>query len=194
MGRKSTYKIGETFGKLKILEIIPSNKTGKAVKLNCLCGYCNNTKIIGGTLLRKRNSCGCQQRDSNEWKRKGPITKPWQLPSGVAAKKNLYYQYKRSAEKRKYEFALTSEEFDILIVGNCRYCGDSLTATRKGQGKTSGDFKYTGIDRIDNSVGYTIKNCVSCCWKCNNMKSSLPEEIFLSHITKVYKNNKNNKE
>ena len=48
-----------------------------------------------------------------------------------------------------------------------------------------------GIDRVDNSLGYTLENSVSCCSKCNYMKKTLNVENFLLHIAKIYNYNKN---
>jgi hypothetical protein len=186
MGRKSVYKIGDFFGKLEVLEVIPSNKTGSHVKLKCKCHYCHTEKVMSAVNIKKRNSCGCQQKNSDTWKSVGAKNKPWQLACGQAARNNLEFQYKRGAKKRNLDYSLTSEEFDKLVTGNCLYCGDSLTNTIKGQGKTSGDFKYTGIDRVDSSKGYILDNCVSCCWMCNNMKHTTSKEIFINHIKKIY--------
>lgn len=188
MGRKSTYSIGQLFGNLEVLEIIPSNEQGKHVKMNCLCHYCGKEKIMNGATIKRRNSCGCKQRESSEWKHVGPKNKPWQLDSGVSAKNNIEYQYKRSAKKRNLQYELTIEEFNELIIGACVYCGQSKTQTARGQGKTSGDFLYTGIDRIDSTLGYIKYNCVSCCWNCNDMKKNRNVEDFKRHITMIYNN------
>lgn len=193
MGRKSSYSVGQFFGKLEIKEVLPSLGAGHHVKLRCLCHYCNTEKVMSGVNIKKRNSCGCQQNNSFEWKNKGPKTLPWQLAKGESARRNLEHQYKKGAARRNLEYNLTTEEFNELVTGNCVYCGDSLTNTKKGQGKSSGDFKYTGIDRVDSSKGYLKENCVSCCWPCNNMKHATKEEDFLNHINKIFRhvNNKN---
>jgi hypothetical protein len=186
MGRKSSRQVGQVFGGLEILEILPSEGSGTHAKLRCRCHYCGSETIKSSGSISRRNSCGCQQRNSSEWKSVGPQTKPWQLPSGRSAKNNLMYQYKRGAKKRNLSYELTDEEFDELIVGDCHYCGDETPATAMGQGKTSGDFKYTGIDRLDNTKGYVRYNCVSCCWRCNNMKGKSSEGEFISQIKKIY--------
>jgi hypothetical protein len=186
MGRKSVYSVNQFFGKLEVKEVLPSLGSGNHVRLRCLCHYCNNEKIISATNIKKRNSCGCQQRSSSEWRSVGPKTKPWQLPQGEAAKRNLMYQYRRGAERRNIEFFLTEEQFEKIVIGKCHYCGDELTNVIKGQGKTSGDFAYTGIDRLDSTKGYTLQNSVSCCWMCNNMKHVHSKEVFLNHIKKIY--------
>lgn len=194
MGRPTTYSIGDKFGGLTVLKILPSLKSGSHVKLQCLCGYCGIIKIVNGATLRKRKSCGCQQKNSKIWKSAGPKTMPWQLESGRAARNNLEHQYKKSAQKRNLKYQLTEQDFDELVTSSCVYCGDVLTNVKKGQGKTSGDFYYTGIDRIDNNIGYIKTNCVSCCWKCNNMKWKYGRDEFLKHIEKIHlhQNKQNN--
>lgn len=190
MGRHTIHKVGNIHGGLEIIEIIPQNRAGQHVKLKCLCHYCNNITIINGIFFKKFISCGCQQRISFLWKRKGPKNMPWKLPSGNAAKNNLYIQYKNSARRRKKEFSLLKEDFFELITGKCIYCGDQYTNKIKGQGKTSGDFLYTGIDRIDSSIGYTKENSVSCCWTCNNMKNTMSNDVFIQHINKIHMHTK----
>jgi hypothetical protein len=190
MGRKSVYSVGQIFGKLEVKEVIPSAGAGHHVKLKCVCHYCNNEKVMSAVNIKRRNSCGCQQNNSSEWKNVGPKNMPWQLPSGEAARRNLEYQYKRGAAKRNLEYNLTEEQFTKLVTGKCNYCGDELTNVVKGQGKTSGDFHYTGIDRVDSSKGYTEENSVSCCWMCNNMKNTTHIDEFLSHIRKICSHSK----
>lgn len=188
MGRKTVYSVGQFFGKLEVKEIIPSIGSGNHVRLKCLCHYCNTEKIMSAVNIKKRNSCGCQRNKSSEWKRIGPKNMPWQLPPGEAARRNLQYQYKRGALKRNLEYTLTEEQFTELVTGDCFYCGDKDTNTVKGQGKTSGDFHYTGIDRVDSLKGYTKENSVSCCWMCNNMKGTTPMKDFINHIKKIHEN------
>lgn len=190
MGRKSVYEVGNFFGGLEVVEIMPSVGSGNAVKLRCICHYCNTETIKSGGSIKRRNSCGCQQHESSTWKSIGAKNKPWQLQSGQSARNSLKYQYERGAKKRNLKFDLTEEDFDMLVTGDCVYCGSQTPATQKGQGKTSGDFYYTGIDRVDSNEGYVKYNCVSCCWLCNNMKGKLDAETFMKHIQKIYNQNK----
>lgn len=185
MGRKSTFSVGQTFGNLEVLEVLPSRGSGTGVSLRVYCKSCSSEKIMRSGNIRKRNSCGCLQRISSSWKRVGPKTKSWQLPSGRAARNSVLYGYKKSAQYRNLEFNLTDEQFDSLIVGNCVYCGAPPTNIKLGLGKTSGDFVYTGLDRVDSSRGYTTDNVVSCCWVCNSMKNNMTIQQFLDHIQRI---------
>jgi len=62
--------------------------------------------------------------------------------------------YKRSATKKKVTFDLSKEDFDVLIKGNCTYCGRS-------------PITWFGIDRVVPLLGYIPDNTVSCCFDCN---------------------------
>lgn len=192
MGRKSKYKIGDMYGNLEIVDVLPSRGKGTHVSLKCICHYCNAIVVMSGANLYKRKSCGCQQHNSGVWSSKGPKTKPWQLPAGEAAKNVVEYQYKKSASNRNLEYTLTREQFEQIVTGNCVYCGDANTNTRSGGGKTSGDFSYTGIDRKNSDQGYTPENSVSCCWTCNSMKNDFTVEQFMRHIEKILRHTSGN--
>lgn len=86
-----------------------------------------------------------------------------------------FRQYTFAAGRRGYGFNLTFDEFIVLFNGFCAYCG-------KGNAR--------GIDRIDNKVGYTKNNSISCCEVCNKMKWKYNKQYFLNHIKKIYKFNK----
>ena len=101
-------------------------------------------------------------------------------------KKNYYHtrlsirvQFTRliaGAESRNYKVSISIEEFESIVRQPCIYCGENE--------------KRIGIDRVDNSVGYTKKNSVPCCKICNRMKMTLSLNEFLGHIEKIYQHNK----
>ncbi len=96
-----------------------------------------------------------------------------------AAFRKLFSRYTYSARKRGFEFLLSEEEFKILVIGDCYYCGippNHKTPTRP----TGEEFWYSGVDRIDSAKGYTLENCVSCCTDCNFMKHNLSNEVFIT--------------
>lgn len=90
--------------------------------------------------------------------------------------------YKRTAKERNHCFRLTIKEFKKLTQGNCFYCGIKPSTVMK---RINVIYIYNGIDRINNNLGYTKKNCVSCCKVCNRMKSSMNRKEFLFHINKI---------
>lgn len=63
----------------------------------------------------------------------------------------------------------------------CRKCASAQSGER---------YIYNGVDRMNNSLGYINKNCVSCCKICNYMKLEMSISEFLDKcatITKLHK-------
>ena len=98
-----------------------------------------------------------------QWNEKNKHTLHWRF---------RYCMY--HAKTRNIEFHLTEEEFDVITKQPCYYCNEFE------EGKT-----FTGIDRIDNSVGYVLDNCVPSCYVCNRMKLTHTKEFFLKHIRNI---------
>jgi hypothetical protein len=87
--------------------------------------------------------------------------------------KTLKRSYVEGAKKRNLDFLLTAKEFEELIKKPCFYCG---------QINPSG---FNGVDRVENSKGYVIENVVSCCTKCNRMKSNFHYREFIDHCVTI---------
>lgn len=62
--------------------------------------------------------------------------------------------YKMRAKNQGVSFDLSKEDFDVLVVGDCKYCHRRPDT-------------WFGIDRVDPSLGYVLDNVVSCCYDCN---------------------------
>jgi len=83
--------------------------------------------------------------------------------------KGKFGRIKRSAKQRSIHFSLPFKLYEGKLWGKpCHYCGC--------------DIEVTGLDRKDNSKGYTLDNVVSCCWGCNTKKGTKPYEDFLAEI------------
>jgi hypothetical protein len=95
----------------------------------------------------------------------------------------LLRRYKSTALLKKHEFALTEDQFMLLISGTCSYCGIEPEREAKYYKHT---VLYNGIDRVDNKFGYVPGNVVTCCFTCNNAKSILSAEDFSQHVRKVF--------
>jgi len=98
------------------------------------------------------------------------------LPYGEATKKKAYRRYVYNAKTRGLEFLLSFDEFYRLSQQPCYYCGELNTNVELSEFE-NGDFLYNGIDRVNNSGGYVIDNCVSCCIKCNVIKKGISTEM-----------------
>jgi hypothetical protein len=59
------------------------------------------------------------------------------------------------------ELTLSYDEYvKIIAPDSCHYCGATLP--KRGY----------GLDRIDNSRGYSIDNVVPCCFACNSIRGN----------------------
>lgn len=166
-GKKTKINLtGQKFGRLTVLRDTGNRKDSKVI-WECECS-CGKKVYVTSVALRSGNtrSCGCLRG----------------LPEGEAAKNSLLLIYKGSARKRGIAWELSDEDFFELIQNNCYYDGVpplQVYASHKG------DYKYNGIDRVDNTKGYTKDNCVACCWNCNNAKKDMTQEKFYDFIARI---------
>ena len=106
---------------------------------------------------------------------------------GESSFNEVYSTYRKSASARNYEFSLSESEFREIITGICIYCGDS-NDNKHGRYENNGSFEYTGIDRYNNTIGYTLKNSVPCCKICNRIKTNLTIDHLHTHLNKMLDN------
>lgn len=183
---------GQKFGRVLVLEFVEI-KNHKAT-FKCKCG-CGREFITNGVYLSigDTQSCGCLllEKEKENGKTVGKrnfntYVDKIRQPSGDSAKKHLYYLYGYKAKNRHIEFELSLDEFLSITKQNCFYCGAEPSQVKIYK-KAYGAYIYNGIDRIDNSKGYTIENCVPCCGTCNTAKLSMTQEEFYSWIDRVYR-------
>ena len=130
-------------------------------------------------------SCGCSLQEGilkprPHYKFKKP------RPEGNAGKNTLLKCYRNAARKRDFEWSLTSEDFDLLTASTCHYCGVGPCRLKKSEGRDRGqDYLYNGIDRLDNSLGYTRSNSLPCCSICNWAKHTMEYDTFISWLDRV---------
>jgi hypothetical protein len=131
------------------------------------CTECNITKDISEFHWRQETAKNgsvyrwpetyckpCGNKKSKEVRRK------------LAAKrdKNYRYSYAKSmaTTQRKREWILSKEQWLQLINAGCYYCEANLLEMTRG----------SGLDRIDNSRGYTLDNVLPCCTDCNALRGA----------------------
>ena len=78
-------------------------------------------------------------------------------------------EFQRQAKRRRLAVAITQGHHALLTTRACLYCGMMST-------------EAIGIDRFNNEEGYTIKNSVPCCKRCNFMKADMSIFDFLQHV------------
>ena len=172
--------IGTKINKLTVLNGPLSSNSDGSICWECLCD-CGSKLKVNNSRLIKGLAISCSRCASTDTiikfnsKRIEPHNK---MKPGEAAFNDLYGRYKKNAKNRQYAFDLTKEEFKVLTKELCFYCGalptkqyPSKEAEHKlnEMGKrVNGFYVYNGIDRKNNSKGYSIDNCVTCCSTCND--------------------------
>ncbi len=171
--------VGRGIGRLTVVRKTKRRSSSGSVYWECLCD-CGNISLVRtdslhgkGRLIR---SCGCLRVD------RARETKS--LECGKASFNRVVDAYVTNAAKRGYSFELSKEDIANLVSGPCFYCGSppSNVSSRKN---SNGSFKYNGIDRVDNSIGYNKTNCVSCCFKCNRAKDTMSVDEFFGLVSSI---------
>ena len=188
--RKLEIKVGDVFNYLTVIDdksvsfVDPSGKKRRTVLCKCKCGKELLVRVDGlfsESKKHNRKSCGCTKNFIN-----GINAQSRRKPESVY--RFLYERYKSSAKQRNIVFGLSRCDYDSIIKNNCHYCGSNaeLKQPKRREGDLVGvPVHYNGIDRIDSNVGYEIDNCVSCCTRCNYMKSNMDVSLFTEHILKI---------
>ncbi len=111
--------------------------------------------------------------NKDKWKLDGPYGKDKKVRDSTwrLSLPGKYSSYKANAKRRKIEWALTKEEFTLFWQKPCSYC--------------AAEIETIGLDRMDPSQGYVVSNIVSCCWRCNEMKSDRSVSEFIEACTTI---------
>lgn len=178
--------LNQKFGKLLIIEKT-NERRRKYIVWKCLCD-CNNEclAITSDLILGRVKSCGCLLIEFNHSKL---------LDNGEYGLNQTYRKYVSSAKSRLISFDLSKEDFKIISQNNCWYCGkppmnisqpNTIDKT-SDIAFTNGIFVYNGLDRVDNSLGYTKENVVACCEDCNRAKLTLDQFNFIELANRIAK-------
>ena len=166
---------GERFRRLLVLKRIGLNPTTKrhSPLYECQCDCGSILEVPSYALLSgKRVSCGCARNKISVKQR---------------AERRAYTNYRKQAEIRKLSFNISLKEFSNLSQQPCVYCGDlRMNVAKVKRVIGSGSYEYNGMDRIDNTKGYSMSNVVPCCKTCNFAKSDKTHQEFLSWVKQVF--------
>lgn len=95
--------------------------------------------------------------------------------------KEVWRNVQRNAMLKKRLFTLSQEDFEKLVIQPCYYCG------------FYSNYKFVGIDRIDNKKGYVLNNCIPACTMCNMIKNTDHPCAFLDKIDLICAYRQNHK-
>ncbi len=165
---------GKRFGKITALFIVGKKYSSMLWRCRCDCGKEYN--ITAGELKRRKSCKSC-------------ASKAYFKPDTVI--KSANWLYSRRAKKKKLCFELTIPDMRKLMKSDCIYCGDA--PQDRAYSNTQRSSKVNGIDRVDNSKGYTLANCVPCCKSCNFMKNTMTVQTMLRKMRQIIERSESGK-
>lgn len=188
--------VGKRFGRLTVVERDSKRKSDKKYWLCiCDCDKDNNPiSVYDGSLKSgDTRSCGCLQREDVHMRRF----------QDDREKRILNYLYVKSKSRQKslgfdVSEMISLEEYTKMILQNCHYCGIESSNVCKDpeyyrsynkkdeNSLFNTEIKHNGLDRVDNDLGYSVDNVVTCCKYCNQAKMAMTVNEFLSWSKKVY--------
>lgn len=172
---------GERYGRLVAVckthtRKYPSGASRGVWLFECDCG--NKVERTAFDVRRSdTKSCGCARFGRPAANRMEP---------GESSFNGLLVHYKRSAKSRGYSWGLDRDLFRSLTKQNCIYCGLPPSQSYLTHKSAFGYYIYSGVDRIDNALGYEVDNVVPCCSVCNRAKSTMSSGEFLSWVERVH--------
>lgn len=177
------YQVGQQIGDFTISAY---NHDNQLYTLKCKCGQTASgaaefvTRKISNLMTDGFTSCmACYYKQAHVLK----YRKEREARSYVF--KDVYREYIKKAKARGIKFELSLQQASELYSQNCKYCG---TPPRNKRTRDTGlTVLYQGIDRVDNSIGYSPGNVVPCCKYCNSFKMDRSEDEFLAHATRIHK-------
>lgn len=128
-----------------------------------ICGRCPNKHMAKGLC----GSCYQKEYRSSEERRAYYISydRSWH---------GRFTRAKSTAKRRLIVWELTQDHYKFILGPDCcHYCS-----------KTTG-VVGTGLDRKDNTLGYTIDNVVPCCGYCNGLKSNKLSYLEMVEVSKL---------
>lgn len=159
---------GKKIGRLLVLKRVP----GRVTRWLCQCNCGTQKEIYATNLLRNTNSCGCLKLEQTRKK------------EGWACARWNWRNYRKNAVARGLSFGLSLDDFIILTAQDCYYCGRPPQQIVK-RPRCYGVHVYNGVDRIDNTKGYGLGNCVPCCRWCNTAKSNRTLTEFYQQVAAI---------
>lgn len=183
VSRKNTYDIiGQTFGKLIVIEQVKSNCNRSKWLCKCTCG--KETVILGASLRAGRTkTCGCSSFEQ-QWK-------------GYEEISGTYWgRCKISAKHRNIKFDLDIKDAWGKFLNQNRKCalsGRLLLFNKQylNQRSKVPEWQNASLDRIDSDKGYVLDNIQWVDVSINYMKSDMKEKDFIKFCIDVANYSKN---
>lgn len=170
---KPQYELtGQRFGNWTVIGR-SQNMRSPSVRwsVRCACGQISSRQ---STPLRRGTSTCCN------------VCAAKKMLKSSSEIRNRFSGYRANARSRGIEFALTVEQFTEITAKNCHYCDVQPKEFIRCRSKHHPQkYLFNGIDRKDNSLGYTPENSLPCCEFCNFRKGKCSYEDFISWMQRI---------
>ena len=166
--------MSEAFGKLTVIRVLAGKKNAHR-KAECLCA-CGNERTVRLDRLTRGEVFECSECSMNTARAAGKL-KRRRISENESKVRDSFGIYRTNARRKGLPFSLTLNAFRKIVSQPCHYCGSVQSPS--------------GVDRLDNSLGYAEGNTVPCCPKCNYAKRNMSVSEFIEWVTEVYAHLKN---
>lgn len=156
------------YGKLTVLRIHPGRKNQHRIaRCRCACGKFRTVRM---DRLYRQEVKECRWCVMETARAEGRLARK-RFSVLEKAVRDSFGSYRGNAKRKKISFDLSLDQFRILVLRACEYCGEK--------------HRPNGVDRSDNSMGYSLRNCVPCCSICNYAKRERSTSEFFAWIERV---------
>lgn len=171
-----TLEVGTVCGLVSLTHQVPVVKDGRK-RGNWWVGKCQCGNIVGPYTAahwkKKIRSCRmCKYGNRRSLRKEGQHN----------AARKVWNNYISSAKGRRIGWHLQLDDFMAEVINPCTYCGRTNTSYFNPTQDWEERFEYTGLDRVDSTQAYELKNVVPCCKVCNMAKSNMTLEEFYEWI------------
>lgn len=188
-------RAGKRYGKLTVIKYTGKSadkERGLIWELVCDCGNIIEANSFALTIGHKK-SCGCLIKDIGVSSRK---------LKGEVGLRRVYNGIKGRAKNKSLDFDISLDKFKQLTSANCYYCNSEPSSISKYGDSTpiyaeaieNGKYIYNGLDRINNDLGYTLDNVLTCCASCNMLRGdnmTVQETVEVIKLLKYLRNTDN---
>jgi len=162
--------VGKKYGRLTPTNTLSDRFEDHRSRRLCHCDCGKDTWVFTQTVTSGRTkSCGCLLEETRK------------LDHGKASRNEVLRSYQLRSKRKGLLWDLTEDQFESLVQGVCHYCNRE-PSNIKNSGRHNGLYRYNGIDRLDNNIGYTLENSVTCCFVCNRAKGDMSLLDFMDWI------------
>lgn len=170
--------VGGVYGLWTVLSFVGRQGSSNVYLCRCECGK-EKTRPARYLLAGRHKSCGCTRAAALR-----ESSKKRHVSDRDAFKRMFLWRYKDGARARNLSWDISDEHALALARSDCHYCG-AKPSFKKGDRTSGYGEEINGIDRVDNSKGYSLENCRPACVDCNHSKSSNSLEHFLDHAKRI---------